>query len=138
MIYKRYGTALHSVVTNFDSKALNEIGFRRDRQKTMTGGDFETGFEHMTTHELATDAEGDVQDETEQLLLERLEARLDELLGALGDGEILLVENGEGHDWPKTRQQMRNVVVEGENRLRFSYGMSPPLRMGVYRPRSTP
>ena len=35
MIYRQYGTAYHSVELNFDSKALNEIGFRRDREATL-------------------------------------------------------------------------------------------------------
>jgi len=136
MIFKRYGTTLQSVVTNFDSKALNEIGFRRDRSETMEAADFEAAFENVTTHELSAEAEGAVQDETEQLLLDRLEARISELLGSLGEGEILVVENADARDWPKTRQHTRNVVLAGENRLHFTYRMAPPLRVGVYRRRA--
>lgn len=136
MIFKRYGTTLQSVVTNFDSKALNEIGFRRDRNETMAAADLEAAYENVTTHELSAEAEGAVQDETEQLLLDRLEARLNELLGSLGEGEILVVENADARDWPKTRQRTRNVVVAGENRLHFTYGMAPSLRIGVYRRRA--
>jgi hypothetical protein len=135
MIFKRYGTTLQSVMTNFDSKALTEIGFRRDRVETMASTDFEAAFEHVTTHELSADAEGDVQDETEQILLDRLEEQLRELLGSLGEGEVLVVENAEARDWPKTRQRTRNVLVAGENRLHFTYGIAPPLRIGVYRRR---
>lgn len=137
MIFKRYGTTLQSVVTNFDSKALNEIGFRRDRARSMTSEDFEAAFENVTTHELTAEAEGDVQDETEQLLLDRLEARLRELLDSVGEGEVLVVENADARDWPKTRQHTRNVVVAGENRLHFTYHMAPALRVGVYRRRAS-
>ena len=45
----------------------------------------------------------------------------------------MVVDNGDGHDHPKTRQEMRNVVVAGENKLHFSYTVSPALRMAVYR-----
>ena len=135
MIFKRYGTTYQSVETHFDSKALNEVGFRRDRRDSMPAEDFERAFERAAVHELSAEAEGDVQDHTEQELLDRLKARLDEVHDALAEGEVLVVENGDGHDWPKTRQQTRNVVIEGENRLHFTYGLSPSLRVGVYRPR---
>lgn len=135
MIFKRYGTTYQSVETHFDSKALNEVGFRRDRRDSMPAEDFEGAFERVAVHELSAEAEGDVQDHTEQELLDRLKARLDEVHDAMAEGEVLVVENGDGHDWPKTRQQTRNVVIEGENRLHFTYGLSPSLRVGVYRPR---
>jgi hypothetical protein len=44
-----------------------------------------------------------------------------------------MVENGDGRDYPKTRQQTKNVIVEGENRLLFEYTVAPMLRIGVYR-----
>lgn len=135
MIFKRYGTAYQSVDPNFDSKALNEVGFRRDREQSIPVEDFEAGYEHLTTHELVADAEGPVQDHTEQLLLDRLEARMLELESGLDDSHILVVENGDGTDYPKTRQEIKNVIVEGENKLHFHYTVSPPLRIGVYRRR---
>lgn len=133
MILKRYGTSYQSVEPNFESKALNEIGFRRDRQLTVPVADFETGYELEQTRELATEAEGPVQDHTEQTLLDRLLEQLRALEAEAGEGKVLVVENGDGSDWPKTRQAISNVVVEGENRLRFSYSMAPPLRLGVHR-----
>ena len=86
------------------------------------------------THELQAEAEGDVQDHTEQQLLDRLRVQIEALLSGLGDGEVLVVENEQGHDYPKTRQQSANVIVEGENRLHFTYTIAPPLRVAMYRP----
>jgi hypothetical protein len=136
MIYRRYGTSFQSVDLNFDSKALNEISFRRDRESAVSIDGFEERYQLVETAELVAEAEGDVQDHTEQELLDRLESGIRDLLGRLGDGEVLVVENEQGHDYPKTRQQTSNVIVEGENRLRFSYTVAPPLRLGVYRPKS--
>jgi len=132
MIFRRYGTAYQSVDVNFDSLALNEIAFRRNREESVPVEEMD-GFETLATHELVAEAEGEVQDATEQAMLELLEARLSEVRGALGEGEVLVVENDQGHDWPKTRQKTSNVVVEGENRLHFHYTVAPPLRVTVRR-----
>jgi len=133
MIFRRYGTAYQSVELNFDSLALNEIAFRRDRRESIPAEGFDDAYPIAASHELTAEAEGDVQDETEALMLERLEAKVHEIHGALGDDEILVVENDQGHDWPKTKQKTLNVIVEGENRLHFEYGMAPPLRLTVRR-----
>jgi hypothetical protein len=133
MILKRYGTSYQSVDPNFDSKALNEIGFRRDQELVIPVAEFESGWERVSGHELDADAEGHVQDHTEQLLLDRLEARLLELEEGLEGGQVLVLENRDGTDYPKTRQEIRSVVVEGETKLHFHYTVSPPLRLGVYR-----
>jgi len=135
-IFRRYGSSFHSVATKFDSVALNEVAFRRDHEESFAGDDFEAQFETVSSHELTTEAEGDVQDHTERELLDKLTARLEELLGGLAAGEILVVENDQGNDWPKTRQKTSNVVVEGENRLRFHYTVAPPLRVTVRRRKS--
>lgn len=133
MIFKRYGTTYQSVDPNFESTALNEVGFRRDREQVIPVDEFQAGWEHLVTHELVAQAEGPVQDHTEQLLLDRLEAQLLELESGLGGGHVLVVENGDGSDYPKTRQEIRNVIVEGENKLHFTYTVAPALRIGVYR-----
>jgi len=135
MIFKRYGTAYQSVDPNFDSRALNEIGFRRDRERSVPVEEFDTRFEHVRTHELSSEAEGPVQDHTEQLMIDRLETQLLELEATLGSHDVMVVENTDGHDYPKTRQKTRTVIEEGENRLHFLYSVSPPLRIGVYRER---
>jgi hypothetical protein len=133
MIFRRYGTAYHSVDQNFDSKALNEIGFRRNHEESIPAEGFDQAYQTLASHELVAEAEGNEQDRTEAVLLERLASQLDELHDALGEGEILVVENDQGHDWPKTKQTMSNVIVEGENRLHFRYAMSPALRVTVRR-----
>lgn len=135
MIFKRYGTSYQSVDTNFDAKAMSEIGFRRNREREIPVDDLESGFVKTDTVEVATAAEGDVQTEAEQLMLDRLEERVAEIVGELLEGGILVVENESGHDHPKPRQDIKNVIVEGENRLFFHYTMSPPLRIGVYSPK---
>lgn len=136
MIVKRYGNTVQSVDPNFESAALNEIGFRRDREWSLATEEFVAGYEQLMVHELSAEAEGSVQDHTEQLLLDRLEARLLELEAGLDGGCVLMVENGDGPAYPKTRQQTRNVIVEGENKLHFEYSIAPTLRIGVYRKKS--
>ncbi|MEQ9398802.1 MAG: hypothetical protein RJQ04_06495 [Longimicrobiales bacterium] len=133
MILKQYGTTFQSVVPNFDSKALNEVGFRRDRALSVAVEDFREQYERAAVHELEAEVEGMVQDHTEQELLDRVEAQLTELVEGLGDGQVLVLENGDGHDYPKTRQRTTNVVIQGENRLHFVYSIAPALRVGVYR-----
>ena len=135
MIFRRYGTALHSVDPNFQSKALNEIGFRRDGERQHSAEEFEASYEHLVTHDLVAEAEGYVQDHTEQLLLDRLESRLLELEAGLEPDCVIVIENKDGPDYPKTKQQTRNVIVEGENRLHFTYGVAPNLRAAVFRKR---
>lgn len=135
MIFKQYGESYQSVDTNFDSKALNEVAFRRNREDSFPREELETRYEPGDVHELVAEAEGDVQDATEQAMLDQLLQRLRELEGELAPGSILVVENEPGHDYPKTRQKISNVVVQGENRLRFHYTLAPPLRVAEYRPR---
>ncbi len=133
MLLRRYGTTFQSVDLNFDSRALNEIGFRRNRETSIPAEEFERSYERVHVEELTAEVEGDVQDETEQQLLDVLESRIREMLAALEEDEVLVVENEQGHDYPKTRQKTTNVIVEGENRLRFTYTVAPPLRIGRYR-----
>lgn len=133
MIFRRYGTSYQSVDVNFDSLALNEIGFRRNREESLPVDGFDESYEIVAEHELVAEAEGDVQDETEAVLLERLEALIRELSKALEADQILVVENEQGRDWPKTKQKTSNVVVEGENRLHFRYTVAPALRITVRR-----
>jgi hypothetical protein len=133
MIFRRYGTTYQSVDLNFDSLALNEIAFRRNREEEIPADDFDASFATVAAHELVAEAEGDVQDHTEEVLLKKLEAQIEALRGALGEGQFLVVENEQGHDWPKTKQKTTNVVVEGENRLHFHYSVAPPLRVTVRR-----
>ncbi len=131
MIFRRYGNAYHSVELNFDSKALSEIGFRRDRNESIAAEDFER-FEKGRTHELVAEAEGSVQDETERVLLDRLAEQLLAIDRNLGEDQVLVIDNDQGNDWPKTKQKTSNVIVGGENKLYFNYTMGPPLRATVW------
>lgn len=133
MILRKYGTSMQSVELNFDSKALTEIGFRRDHAHSIPVEEFETGYERVGLHELVAEEEGWVQDETEQSLLDHLEAEIQGLMESLGEAEVLVVESQAGVDFPKTRHKSRVVVEGGENRLFFSAWVEPPLRMGRYR-----
>ncbi|MEM7416143.1 MAG: hypothetical protein AAF389_11640 [Gemmatimonadota bacterium] len=134
MIFKRYGTAFQSVDVNFDAKAMNEVGFRRNREESFPAEELGSRYEVIETKELVADASGDVQTETEQAMLDTLEQTLRGLLEGLPEGGIAVVENESGHDYPKPRQEIKNTVVEGENRLRFEYTIAPALRIGLYRP----
>lgn len=133
MILRRYGAHFHSVELNFDSKALSEVGFRRDRRRSIPVEELESSYERIAEHAIEAEARGDVQDATEAVLLDKLEAQIREVLAGLGDGELVIVENEQGHGWPKTKQKTRNVIVEGENRLEFTYTIAPPIHLAVHR-----
>jgi hypothetical protein len=136
MILKQYGTSYQSVQPNFNSRALTEIGFRRDKRFSIPAEEFDGTYEKVGGGEFSPESEGDVHDTAEEELLRKLEAGVKEYLAGLGDGEILVVESREGEDYPKTRDRKKNVVVDGENRLYFYWRVEPPLRLGVYRKKS--
>ena len=52
MILRRYGTSYQSVDLNFDSKALNEVGFRRNRVRSIATEEFESSYVLVETHQL--------------------------------------------------------------------------------------
>lgn len=133
MIYRRYGTAYQSVDIDFDAKALNDIGFRRNRVSVIRVDEFDGAYAPIKTLELAAEAEGFVQYETKQVLLDRLREQLEGAVADLPDGGIVVVDNEAGHDYPKTRQDTRSAVEVGQNRLHFVYSMSPALRITLYR-----
>jgi hypothetical protein len=137
MILRRYGTTMQSVETNFDSKALTEIGFRRNNDHSVSADDFLAGHERVSEHLLEAESEGTVQDEVESEMLQQLLDQLLKLDAELSDGEFIVVESEQGRDYPKTRTQQKNVVVEGENRLYFYSSVSPPLRVAVFAPHAT-
>ncbi len=134
MILRRYGTTIQSVVTNFDSKAFTEIGFRREQQFAAYD-DFLSNYERVSEHALVAESEGNVQDEAESALLEDLLAQLEELNAGLGEREYLLVGSEQGRDYPKTRTRQKKVVIDGENRLHFYSTVDPPLEVAVFRAR---
>ena len=133
MILRRYGNRVQSVEINFDSKALTEIGFRRDHEVSMEADGFVEGYDQDFEHSLTAEAEGDVQDEVESVMLADLLAQISTLHEGLGEGQVLFIESETGNDYPKTKTRQKNVVVEGENRLYFYSRVDPPLRVGIYR-----
>lgn len=134
MILKRYGTRLHSVRPDFDSRALTEIGFRRDRRLSLGAADFEEEYEAVETVELSADADGPVHDRAEQKLLRNLEQALLRVEADAGEG-LVVIESAQGVDYPKTRDRKQNQIREGRNRLYFHWTVDPPLRVSVFRPR---
>ncbi|MGH7466000.1 MAG: hypothetical protein ACREK1_12540 [Longimicrobiales bacterium] len=134
MIAKQYGTKIQSVTPNFDSRAMNEIGFRRDNTWSMATDEFFGAYEEVERHELTAAAEGSVQGEAEEKLLESLQAQLVAVAKTVDDG-LLLIESEQGVDYPKTRHTQTNQLVGNENRLYFRFTVEPPLRVAVYRKR---
>jgi hypothetical protein len=133
MILRRYGNSVQSVALNFDSRALTEIGFRRDHGISHPAEEFFANHERVHSHELAATSEGYVHDEVEQLLLADLEGRVRGLEQGLSEDEFLLVESEQGVDYPKTRTVQKTAVRDGGNRLYFTITVNPPLRMAAYR-----
>lgn len=134
MILRRYGTTVQSVKPHFDSRALTEVGFRRDHAFSQGAEEFFDAYEKVRSEEITATAEGPVQDEAEEALLDGLEERLGRLREGLGPDEVLLIESDD-RDYPKTRDRKKNVIVDGENRLHFRWRVDPPLRVAVYRRR---
>ncbi len=133
MIVRQYGTNIESVEIAFDSNALNEIAFRKIQAFTMSADEFQARYVPVQEYSLTSDAEGYVHGETEQALLDGLEAQIGEIQDVLEEGEVLMVDSRQGVDYPKTRGRQKNVVVEGENRLYFYASVDPPLRIVRYR-----
>ena len=133
MILKQYGTSYQSVETNFNSRALTEIAFRRDRVFSIPTEEFESTYEKVDEKVFSPESEGDVHDHAEEALLDSLEEGVKAAVAGLDEGDLLVVESREGEDYPKTRDRKKNVVVDGGNRLYFYWRIDPPLRLGVYR-----
>lgn len=135
MIAKRYGSKVHSVTPNFDARAMNEVGFQRDNEWSMSTDEFMESYQKTETHELTAAAEGDVQGDAEEKLLESLQQQLAAVEKTVGDGDVLMIESEQGVDYPKTRHTQTNQLVGHENRLFFRFTVEPPLRVAVYRRR---
>ena len=133
MILRRYGATIQSVESNFDSKAFTEIGFRRDHVYSGSADDFLARHERISEHVLEAESEGAVQDEVDSVMLQQLLEQLLKLDGESADDEFVVVESEQGQDYPKTRTQQKNVIVDGENRLYFYSSLSRPLKVAVFR-----
>ena len=132
MILRKYGSSVHSVDSNFDSRAMNEIGFQKNGKLSMTVEEFEQKYVRSGGHELTASADGLVQNEAETRVLHSLREQLEQLVGSLGPGQVLLVESEQGKDYPKSRERQRTIVVGTDNKLHFMRTIDPPLKIGVY------
>ena len=131
MILRRYGNAYHSVETNFNPTAINEIGFMRDRAFSVPAADFDARYEALETGEIGAEADAEVQRHAERDLLRNLERALAQWIERLQPEQVLVVHNGRD-DWPKTRERREAVIVAGENRFHFHWWVDPPLKVGIY------
>lgn len=137
MIFRKYGASLHSVETNFDANAMNEIGFRKNGAQEIRWEDFQETYDRLAAHELTAQAEGDVQSVAETSVLQGLQEQLNAIESGAPEGAVLLIESELGKDYPKMREKVTNVVVGNENRLYFHRTVEPPLRVGVFAPRKS-
>ena len=132
MLFRRYGKRVESVVTNFNPHALNEIGFRRDHARTLPAAEFAARYSKVAEFAVEDETEGPVQSEAEAEILARLESLVRARTDGLAPGQVLLVENEQGVDYPKLRNRQERLIVRGENRLYFRWRVEPPLRLGLY------
>jgi hypothetical protein len=137
MILRKYGSTVHSVVPHFDSRALNEIAFRKDDKVSLPWSEFTEKYDSVARHELLARAEGEVQHEVEEKLLNELRHQLEALEVRLQTGQVLFVESESGKDYPKMREKQQTIVVGMDNRLYFERTIDPPLRIAVYAARSS-
>lgn len=135
MILRTYGDKLHSVEIRFDSRAFNEVGFRRDRDTSFDVGEFEGEWERVRGEEIADHGKGRVQDETQQRMLENMRGHLERLVEGLGEDEVVRIESPDT-DWPKLRDTQTTIVEEGKNVLHFDAWVDPPLRVGIWKRKS--
>ena len=132
MILRRYGKKVQSVEPNFDSRAMNEIGFQRTDALVLGADEFESRYDRVRAVELTASAEGSVQDATEKAVLDALKQQLEKMRSELKAGEVLFIESEPGKDYPKSREKQTVLVVGGQNRLHFERRIDPPLRVGIY------
>lgn len=136
MIVRRFGSRMHKVTPSFDARAMTEISFLRGSALEDDAEEWLAAHERVAQHELTAQASGDVQNEAEEALLRELESQLSDLASQLGEGEVLMVENEAGTNYPKTRLRQKTLVVDGANRLHFDGEVDPPLIVGRYRRRT--
>ena len=135
MILRTYGNKIEAVDIAFNAVALESLGFRRNRELSMSAEEFEAAYERTGGRELVAEAEGEVQIEVEKDLLSRLEEQLLAADAELDEAEVLLIENQRRVDQPRTHEKKSTVVVQGENRFHFKWWIDPPLKIGTYRKR---
>jgi hypothetical protein len=133
MILRRFGKKLQSVAIDFNSRAMNELGFRPDHSLAIDADEFAASYKEVEVHKLTAEGEGDVKIEVEQAVLDAVRAKLEKLDRELGTDGVLVVENEAGKDYPRMHDVTSTIVVGNENRLHFRYTVDPPLRVSVHR-----
>lgn len=136
MILKRYGKSYHSVTPNFDSRAMTEVGFQKSGEQSLSAEEFEAEYERQDIRELVAAAAGQVQDQAEREMLEQLRAQLLAVEEEAGAG-VVVIESEQGKDYPKTREKQTTLVVGNENKLHFDWTIEPPLKVAIYRKRTS-
>ena len=96
MIIRRYGARFHSVSLNFDPAAMTEVGFRKDGAQDWDAEEFLSGHEMIREEEFMASASDVVQEAAERVMLKNLEAKINEVLEGLEDGQFLSVESRRG------------------------------------------
>src|SRR5688500_3041428 len=137
MIFRKYGATLHSVEPNFDARAMNEVGFRKNGEQELPWEEFQQKYERASGHELTAEAGGRVQSEAEEGVLRQIREQREGIIAGLSSGAVVLIESEQGKDYPKMREKVSNVVAGHENKLHFARTIAPPLRVAVYTPRKS-
>ena len=137
LIFKKYGNSYHSVTPNFDSRAMTEVGFQKSGEQSLSVAEFEQQYELAETRELTSTAEGNVQDRVEKELLESLRQQLIELEQSAGNNAVVVIASEAGKDYPKSREKTSMKVVGSDNKLHFQRSIDPPLRVAIYRSRTS-
>jgi hypothetical protein len=130
MILRRYGKNYLSVTPNFDSRAMTEIGFMRSGELSVEANGFGDGYELVENRVLQPTKAGSVQGEVEEALLKELSDELAALESGLGDGQVLVIENEQGVNHPKTRGKQGSDASGPDTRLTFEYTVDAPLGGG--------
>jgi hypothetical protein len=116
---------------------MTEVGFQKSGEQSVPTAEFDQQYELAATRELTASAEGDVQDRVEKELLESLRTQLVELERSAGDKSVLVIASEAGKDYPKSREKQTMKVVGHDNKLHFQRSIEPPLRVAVYRLRTS-
>ena len=103
----------------------------------MPWPEFTEKYQSVARHELIARAEGDVQQEVEEKVLNELRHQLEAIEVRLQTGQVMFIESEAGKDYPKMHEKQQTIVVGLENRLHFERTVDPPLRVAVYQVRQS-
>ena len=112
---------------NFDPAAMTEVGFRKDGAQEWEAEEFLSGHEMIREEEFMASASEVVQQAAERVMLKNLEAKVNQVLEGLAEGQFLSVESRMGVDYPRTRYS-RATTGDRE----FTYTLDKPLKLGIW------